>query len=281
MMLPNLSSHQIQSKSINNSSGFTLIELIIVIVITGILATMTTDIITLPVKSYIDLERRTALTNNADIALRRMQRDIRQALPNSIRITGGGKVLEILHTSDGGRYRKYQPWTGSGDELKIAVSDTSLDIIGSLQSVPEGKIVINNQGVIGENNAYSYSAALRKGDNIAKITSSTINSINFTSIAFPLGSPYQHFFIVDAPVTYRCDLLNGQLLRYEGYAITATQANPPAGTGHIQVNKLTDCLFTYLDGVSSRLDLVSLRLTLTDSDESVSLLHQVHVDNAS
>ena len=59
--------------------GFTLIELIIVMVIVSILATMTTDIITLPVKSYIDLERRTTLVDTAEITLRRMQRDIRRA----------------------------------------------------------------------------------------------------------------------------------------------------------------------------------------------------------
>ncbi|MDQ7073061.1 MAG: hypothetical protein Q9N32_05720 [Gammaproteobacteria bacterium] len=34
-----------------------------------------------------------------------MQRDIRSALPNSIRISADGKTLELLHTINGGRYR--------------------------------------------------------------------------------------------------------------------------------------------------------------------------------
>ena len=101
------------------SKGFSLIELIMVIVIVGILSTMTTDIITLPVKSYIDLERRTTLVDSAEMTLRRMQRDIRRALPNSIRITGG-TAIEILHTTDGGRYRAKLASDGSGDILDFS-----------------------------------------------------------------------------------------------------------------------------------------------------------------
>jgi MSHA biogenesis protein MshO len=46
---------------LRNAQGFSLIELIMVIVIVAILATMTTKIITLPVSSYVDLQRRASL----------------------------------------------------------------------------------------------------------------------------------------------------------------------------------------------------------------------------
>ena len=87
--------------------GFTLIELVVVVVVVSILAAMSTQLITFPVISYLNLKRRTTLVDTADMTLRRMQRDIRRALPNSIRITSvtDGILLEMLHTSDGGRYR--------------------------------------------------------------------------------------------------------------------------------------------------------------------------------
>lgn len=92
---------------IYQSQGFTLIELITVIVIISILVAMSTQLITLPVNSYLNIKRRTTLVDTADMSLRRMQRDIRRALPNSIRITtvSNGVLLELLHTLDGGRYR--------------------------------------------------------------------------------------------------------------------------------------------------------------------------------
>jgi len=64
--------------------GFTLIELIVVIVIVGILSALGGQFIVAPVTGYVDLSRRARLVDQAEMALRRMQRDIRHALPNSI-----------------------------------------------------------------------------------------------------------------------------------------------------------------------------------------------------
>lgn len=173
---------------IRREQGFTLIELITVIVIVGILASMTSDLITLPVKSYFDQQRRTALVDSAESTLRLMQRDIRRALPNSIRITGSGTVLELLHTSDGGRYRAKVTSTGSGNILDFTSTDSSFDVIGTLLSAPRGELVIYNLGQV--------SADAYAGNNRATLSNtSTTTSISLASAKkFPLQSPQQRFF---------------------------------------------------------------------------------------
>ncbi len=96
-------------------SGFTLVEMIVVIVITGILAGVVAIFLRVPVEGYMDSARRAEMTDIADTALRRMGRDLRTAVPNSVRIPApaGSAYIEFLPTRDGGRYRA-DPTGGSG-----------------------------------------------------------------------------------------------------------------------------------------------------------------------
>jgi MSHA biogenesis protein MshO len=277
-------------KTIAKARGFTLLELIVVIVITGILAAMTTDIITFPVRSYLDLERRTTLVDTAEMTLRRMQRDIRRALPNSIRITGGGTAIEMLHTVDGGRYRGRQDGAkapGSGlcdgdpasDSLDLTAADDCFEVLGSLTS-------FNPQATSGESlviyNLGSGAADAYAGNNRSAVANSThSNAVKFTALKFPFSSPQQRFFIVDTPITYRCDTATGELWRHANYAIAVSQPNPPGVDGQLQANRIAGCSFSYSSGTASRSGLVTVEITVTDSaGESVRLMHQIHVDNA-
>jgi len=119
--------------------GFTLIEMVMVIVVGGIVAAMTVSILTLPINAYVDSSRRATLTDVAESALRRMQRDIRAALPNSIRVSSDGQSLELLHLVDGGRYRAELAVDASGalignggNILDFTINDTSFAVLGTL-----------------------------------------------------------------------------------------------------------------------------------------------------
>ena len=103
----------------HRNRGMTLIELIIVITISGIIATMLAMFIVRPMEGYNAQTRRAALVDAAESALRRISRDIHRALPNSVLVAdAGGAVNNVtcnvagsicaigtLNVMDGARYR--------------------------------------------------------------------------------------------------------------------------------------------------------------------------------
>src|SRR3989442_14221014 len=93
-------------RSLRSDRGVTLIEMVIVISITAIIAGAVSVFISRPVEGYADAARRAEMSDIADTALRRITRDLRTALSNSIRITNAGNVryIEYLQTSGGGGY---------------------------------------------------------------------------------------------------------------------------------------------------------------------------------
>lgn len=260
-----------------NQKGFTLIELVIVITITSIIAGIGAAFISRPMEGYIALNRRAGLVDKAENALRRMQRDVRQALPNSIRIACAGQCLELLHVTEGGRYRA----KGPGNVLDFTVSDSDgFDVMGALAQAPttaQSVVVYNVTGTGAAGNAYV-------GDNRTGVgAGSTTTSVALNpAFKFPFSSPYQRFFIVDEPVTYYYDSSAKKLTRHVGYAIQASQPTTTGGfgAGVLLADKVASCTFTYQAGVSQRSGLVLVDLSISEDSETVSLLQQIHVSNA-
>jgi MSHA biogenesis protein MshO len=263
----------ISSANRRSAQGFTLTEAIMVIVITGILASMVAVFIQKPVQGFFDTARRAALVDAADTALRRVSRDVREALPNSVRVSGG-TALEFLHVRSAGRYREQGP----GDPLDFTTADTSFDVLGPAVSVQSGdSVVVYNLGVTGAD-AYEGTSTSRRIA-VAPFGASLANVAITAATAFPFASPARRFQVVDTPVSYVCS--GNQMRRYSGYAILPAQPVPPAGAGALIADKLATggCSFAYATGPSQREALVTLSLDLTDSGETVSLIYQVHVNN--
>lgn len=257
--------------------GFTLIEMIMVISITGIIAGMVAIFIRAPVQGYFDMESRAGLTDMADTALRRMGRDVRLALPNSVRTNG--TALEFLQTNTGGRYRsKVSGVDGSGTPLPLpgGPQRTTFDVIGGMPVLPGNGnwLVVYNTGDTGAN-AYA-------GGNLAQISSATPAGDSITLInnmRFPQASPGNRFQVVDTPVTYRC--ANGTLTRHWGYGIVSAQPDPPSGgSSAIIAEGITGCGFTYQQNVVNQSwGLVTMTLQMSRNNERVTLIHEVHVSN--
>lgn len=271
------------------AGGFTLIELIMVIVLLGAVVAVTSVFIVQPFQAFDDVRRRARLVDRADQALGLMHRELRNALPNSVRVrvSGDRVALEFLRITLAGRYRAARGAPGD-DPLAFGRPDTSFDVMGTLDESPAAAgewLVVYNLTATGctanaDPNAYCGGA-----DNRAAIGSmSTANRVRLApAFAFPYASPQQRFYVVDTAISYVCDRDTGEIRRYEGYGITPTQ---PVAAGDFNTapalvaGGVSACVFAYDDGAGTRNGLVTARLTVAESGESVSLNDQAHVLNA-
>ena len=266
-------------------AGFTLTEAVMVIAITGILASMVAVFIQGPVQGYFDTTRRAQLADTADTALRRIGRDLQAALPNSVRVTGSCATscfLEFVPVVAGGRYRAELTDTGGGDPLDFTAADTSFDLIGPAVTLPTGPlwVVIYNLGIPGAD-VYSGAGGVIHVSRVYSGAAGAVTNIAITSAQrYPFDSPSRRFQIVEQPVTYECATAAGELRRYGGYGFISPQATPPGVAPALLANNVTDCSFTYTaQEVAKRAGLVSMTLRLTSGGETISLFTQAHVSN--
>jgi MSHA biogenesis protein MshO len=286
--------------------GVTLIELVLAIVIVGIVVAAVVFFLS-PLRQSNDLALRAELTDIADNALQRIGRDVKLALPNSVRITtvGSSVFLEFIAVRTAGRYRSDGggptiagncPDDGSGvpdsDQLVFDAADTCFTSLGKLSgTVATGadQLVLNNYG-FADQDAYQTAPILNRVVITSVDTShADRDRIEFGSTTFQRAlhdSPGKRFFVVSGPVTYRCDMTTGTITRHDGYALQATQPTAFGAGALIAEHVLggSGCSFDYAS-VGSQLGLLTMRITLQrqlfgGTSETVSLYHAVHVNNA-
>jgi MSHA biogenesis protein MshO len=223
-------------------SGFTLIEAIVVIVVLGVLATMVAVFIRAPMQGYADAVGRAEVTDQADLALRRMARDLRLALPNSIRASDDRSAVEFLLTKTGGRYLSAEDGVDNAPVLDFAdAAKRSFTVLGGLGSFGRAAVgdylVVYNLGPgMQPADAYQYcpptgcASGAAPNNNVARITAinqqliPALDPVNtfpvvtlernpFAAQSVPLASPAQQvqlpsptqrFQVVSGAVSYYC-----------------------------------------------------------------------------
>lgn len=275
------------------NAGFTLVELIMVIVITGILSGMVAVFIKTPIDQYIDIARRAEMTDIADTALRRMTRDIRTAVPNSVRLSGS--YLEFLPTKAGGRYRANATGgsgscAAAGDELSFAAADSCFEIIGAAINFAVGDTIVVGSTQAEGNLPYdtSTTGVLRAYTDSAGLKTSVVmaGATQFPNSARNLeGQRFQVVSGSEQAVTYACENVGGTidgtgtLTRYWAYGFNAAQVAPPlGGSSALLANKISGCSITY-NSIHQRNGLVAISLTITQGGESINLYSEIHVNN--
>ena len=254
-------------------SGYTLIELIMVIVLLSIVATVSVRFVGLSTQGALDTSARQLRALQSVVISEQLTRDLREAFPLSVRSTGS--CIEWLPMEAGTNYLNLpttdvsqieiaefaQPLSASNRRVVIyGYGTTTGDIYTGANPGPVSSLIssINNTAVPGSPATISLSASHR----------------------FNSTSPARRLFLVGEPVSI-CQ--SGRFLyRYSGYAPASTQPDPPTVTPEVLAASVTGTVdFRFLPATLQRAAVVQFTFDLLSADgsETTTVSQEVQIRN--
>ncbi|WP_339670655.1 type II secretion system protein [Dasania marina] len=266
--------------AIKKAKGFTLVELVSVIVLLGLLSAGATIFIGDSVRIYNDSTRRAELTQQGRFAVERVSRELRNALPGSIRVKD--ECIEFAPIAAASSYLNF---VADGHYAQLQAAGFTYTL-GSNQRVAVHSI--ENKDVY----QYNRKAVVDLGS-VAGADTDLQRQVNFTNFTppghkFRSESNSKRFYIINEPVSF-C-VRNNELVRHDGYGWLQNQATDVATLGadfplavDIQLGDSGAVTpFTYTLGVLARSAVVHIDFRFSNAqanNEWVRFSHEVFVRN--
>jgi len=260
----------------NKNAGFTLVEMVAVMVLLSFGLIGGSKLLTMTAQSYRDTSARMKQTQDGRFVIERLSRELREALPGSLRTStvGTTQCIEWLPIAAASRYLSLP--TAPSSSFPVMEIDPDLPAGTTYYAVifPTDATVVYTTAQTNQ---------LVTANPITDINSST-DQINLVSTpSFTTASPADRIFFVTSPVALCVDT-SGKMLRYSKYGFVAPTTST---TGVLMAENLllTDTgtvnVFTVSGATLTRNSMVQLDLRIRDPNtkEVLRLQHTVFVRN--
>ncbi len=272
--------------------GFTLIELVVAITLLGIVGSIAAVFLSNTLEGYSALNRRDDLQTSLRMAVERISRELRHALPNSVCTDDGsgcnnpGSIVYFIRTIDAGEYQtRSGNYAGGQARAPLPVTPTSassFDVLSgnSLNAAVGQWVVVYNTD---NTDIYSSGSRRRQINNISSkdtdgVAPDDVSVIQFASaVNFPTHSPSRRFHVIEnnAVIFY----LQGTDL-YRAQSNFGSPATATGGTEKLLLQNVSACTFTYVPGSLLRSGLLRINISVNNGTESLQMIHEAQVYNA-
>lgn len=214
-------------------TGFTLIELIIVIVISGIIAVGATRFVAHTASGYVATALRQGNAAMGVIVSEKISRELRSALPNSVRVNVAQDCIEFVPVLAAAKYSAAPVVPLTADS---SITMSYINCAGCSGSDEHAVIYPSSQ-------ADAYTQGSTTALTTAQATVASATSVTLASNhSFPADSPSRRLYIVGEPISYCYASESGEngIFRYSGYGFnTSMVSRPSGGTRSMLVNNVS------------------------------------------
>ncbi len=275
---------RLQQGRIDRAGGFSLVELVVVIVVLAIMSIGVVGFINSSSQGYAGAASRNQLSASGRVVIDRIVFELRNALPNSIRINtaagNGDQCLEFIPVIANTAYID-APFGSAADQFRVVGFDPD-------RSPGTGLSVV----IFGNDTADIYAQPIpsrgpRKDIELITDNGDGTNTIELSSShRFARRSPLDRVFLVDEPVSF-C-VVGSRIFRYEGYGFNSGNRSQPTAIGSLpantaagrvliggSINNAGQTAFNFLEASRVRNAILQLDLSFTERGESIRLTHEV------
>ncbi|WP_394201202.1 PulJ/GspJ family protein [Marinagarivorans algicola] len=254
--------------------GFTLVELIAVIVILAITSVLGASFITSVIEQYQKAQIRSELVLKGSVALEQLTRQLRMSVPNSLRVSASGACVEFFPLLGGAFYHAQVPDSANGMAPASAVSTMSFSLGAA---VPKHVLV----------SPLSTSEIYRVSSPAARVTAGNFGVEPYTQAVFSAAHSFirnslNHRLLIAADPKRFC-VGGDKLVRYQDYGLSvATLTDGSPGGQEVLMSTGVAAgspAFELSLGSEDRNSALEVALVFSDRGEQITLTGRVLVRN--